>query len=726
MAIINKVNVGGTNYDLVGSAFYGTCSTAAGTAAKTVAVDGSFTLYTGATVTVKFTTTNTAANPTLNVDSTGAKAIYYNGAAITAGYLKANKVYSFVYNGTQWDFIGDIDTDSQRSYGTSATAVGSTASAGSASTVSRSDHVHSLSKSAVTTALGYTPPTTDTTYSVATTSAAGLMSAADKTKINNTNIAYGTCSTAAATAAKVITISGNTNWTLTAGSLIMIKFTETNTAENPTFNVNGTGAKSVWYSTSVITTSSLSYAGYANRPATYMYDGTQFVFVSWSYDTNTTYTNVKLGHGYATCSTAAATTAKTASLSSYTLTTGGIVAVKFTYDVPAGATLNINSKGAKNIYHKGAAITAGVIKAGDTATFIYSTRYHLISLDRDTSYSAATQSAAGLMSAADKTKLDGIATGANNYTYTLPNATSSVLGGVKVGSNISVSSGTISLTKANVTSALGYTPPTTDTTYGVVSTTANGLAPKRDGSTTKFLRGDGTWAVPPDTNTTYSAATTSAAGLMSAADKTKLDGIATGANNYTYTLPNATSSTLGGVKVGSNISVSSGTISLSSANITGALGYTPLSTAGGTLTDNVTFNNGKGVMGKDSAGTAQYLMFLSTSNTLWIGYNMPSTYTAKFDVPIAGTLHLSGTTDASSTKDNNAPLIIGNRSGEHLVFDGNEIIPKSGATAGGTLYLGDSENTVISISGKFRVNSYSYGTSLPAAGTAGRVFFKKV
>jgi hypothetical protein len=33
-----------------------------------------------------------------------------------------------------------------------------------------------------------------------------------------------------------------------------------------------------------------------------------------------------------------------------------------------------------------------------------------------------------------------------------------VLGGVKIGSNISVSSGTISLTSANVTSALGFTP----------------------------------------------------------------------------------------------------------------------------------------------------------------------------------------------------------------------------------------------------------------------------
>lgn len=46
--------------------------------------------------------------------------------------------------------------------------------------------------------------------------------------------------------------------------------------------------------------------------------------------------------------------------------------------------------------------------------------------------------------------------------YTLPNATSSTLGGVKVGSNISVSNGTISVTKSNVTSALGYTPATTN------------------------------------------------------------------------------------------------------------------------------------------------------------------------------------------------------------------------------------------------------------------------
>ena len=75
---------------------------------------------------------------------------------------------------------------------------------------------------------------------------------------------------------------------------------------------------------------------------------------------------------------------------------------------------------------------------------------------KDTTYGAATTSTSGLMSAADKTKLDGIDSEANKYS--LPEATSSVLGGVKVGSNISVSSGTISISKSNVTSALGYTP----------------------------------------------------------------------------------------------------------------------------------------------------------------------------------------------------------------------------------------------------------------------------
>lgn len=67
-----------------------------------------------------------------------------------------------------------------------------------------------------------------------------------------------------------------------------------------------------------------------------------------------------------------------------------------------------------------------------------------------------------------KTKLDGIAAQANKYV--LPTATAGTIGGVKVGANISYSNGTISLSKANVTSALGYTPPTADTKVTINNT----------------------------------------------------------------------------------------------------------------------------------------------------------------------------------------------------------------------------------------------------------------
>ena len=67
------------------------------------------------------------------------------------------------------------------------------------------------------------------------------------------------------------------------------------------------------------------------------------------------------------------------------------------------------------------------------------------------------------------------------------------------------------------------------------------------GKTITYTKGDGTTGTitTQDTNTTYSAATTSTAGLMSAADKTKLDGIATGANNYSHPNSGVTASSYG-------------------------------------------------------------------------------------------------------------------------------------------------------------------------------------
>lgn len=100
---------------------YGTCSTAAATADKTVACTG-FAGGIGSEITVKFTVTNTVANPTLNVNSTGAKPIYYRGATISAGYLAANRTYTFRFNGTQYELVGDVNTNITYSNMTAATA----------------------------------------------------------------------------------------------------------------------------------------------------------------------------------------------------------------------------------------------------------------------------------------------------------------------------------------------------------------------------------------------------------------------------------------------------------------------------------------------------------------------------------------------------------------------------------------------------------------------------
>lgn len=85
MATINKINLNSIEYDIVGSSYYGICSTAGNTAAKTVVATTNklSSLYNGLTVTIKFVYANLANNPTLKVDDTEAKAIYYNNVSIS-------------------------------------------------------------------------------------------------------------------------------------------------------------------------------------------------------------------------------------------------------------------------------------------------------------------------------------------------------------------------------------------------------------------------------------------------------------------------------------------------------------------------------------------------------------------------------------------------------------------------------------------------------------------
>ena len=124
--------------------------------------------------------------------------------------------------------------------------------------------------------------------------------------------------------------------------------------------------------------------------------------------------------------------------------------------------------------------------------------------------------------------------GSGGSSYTLPTASSSTLGGVRIGSGLTIN--TSGVVSADVTSStLTAYAKTTDLSAVATSGSYNDLSNKP--------------TIPS-----------------------------------AYTLPNATSSTLGGVKVGSNISVSDGTISLAKSNVTSALGYTPATTNNASFT----------------------------------------------------------------------------------------------------------------------------------------------
>ncbi len=146
----------------------------------------------------------------------------------------------------------------------------------------------------------------------------------------------------------------------------------------------------------------------------------------------------------------------------------------------------------------------------------------------NTTYNAATQSAAGLMSAADKKKLDEVATNANNYSHPTNAGNKHIPSGG--------SAGQILRWSADGTATWGADNNTTYGNMGGANASASGKAglvpAPAAGAQGKYLRGDGTWQTP--LNTTYGAASQSTAGLMSAADKKKLDGVATNANHYSH------------------------------------------------------------------------------------------------------------------------------------------------------------------------------------------------
>lgn len=236
--------------------FYGTCSDAASVVAKTVTLSDStgWELKAGTTVSVKFSNTNSAAAVTLNINGTGNKKIWYNNSCYTDGtgtsgtvYGTANRIITYVYDGTYWVWMSHgADNNTW--------------------TANSKDNA------------GYVAKGSGQASKVWKTDAEG----APAWRVDNSGAFYGTCTTAAGTRAKVVTLADATGWELKAGVIVGVYFSNTNTTTSVTLNVNSSGAKSVSINGNAAYSSTDSHVtGSAQRTIYYMYNGTYWMVLNY-------------------------------------------------------------------------------------------------------------------------------------------------------------------------------------------------------------------------------------------------------------------------------------------------------------------------------------------------------------------------------------------------------------------------------------------------------------
>lgn len=381
---------------------FGTCTTAAATVAKEVTVTPAITTLTaGTTIAVKMENTNNASGATLNVNGTGAYLIKRYGTtnAGTNGReaWQGGIVQLFTFDGSYW-YLDDFRQNAQyalnaeRAYGSgwcntdAATAdklgnlyqytlqAGSTFTlyfniantAASALTLNMNStgakpiYINGVASSATNYSIpkGTFLVTYDgTNYNVQTNGPHAVTAdyATTATTSDDHEIAYyGTCSTAAATVAKEVTISGFSSSTLKTGVKVAVKFDNANGVANPTLNVSGTGAKSIIrYGTSTAGTSDrTSWAAGAVQEL--IYDGTNWCLLDFRQNAEFA-ASADITRCSGVCFTDAGTADKTCSVRGWELVTGNsfFLYVNNANTYTGALTLNVSGTGAKALWLNG-------------------------------------------------------------------------------------------------------------------------------------------------------------------------------------------------------------------------------------------------------------------------------------------------------------------------------------------------------------------------------------
>ena len=171
---------------------------------------------------------------------------------------------------------------------------------------------------------------------------------------------YGICSTGAGTVAKTASVSNiGTNVNLTANDLkkgltITLRFVNTNTANNPTLNINSLGAKPIYRYGTTVVGKTIDTSWQPNTIISLIYDTDLVSTGCWILNDINTKSSWR-----GVCSTTATTTAKAITCTGFYLIDGARVSIQCTTSNTVSApTININSTGAKSVYYEGTVAAA--------------------------------------------------------------------------------------------------------------------------------------------------------------------------------------------------------------------------------------------------------------------------------------------------------------------------------------------------------------------------------
>ena len=578
--------------------------------------------------------------------------------------------------------------------------------------------------------------------------------------INN----YGVCGTEAGTAAKVVTVGSD--FTLATGAQVVVKFTNANSASNPTLNVNGKGAKPICqYGSTAVGTGATTTGWRAGSVQTFTYDGTSWVRDYWN---NSTYYNDAVQ-----CTTAAGTAEKVGSTSYYSLANNRyfMLMLSTANSYQGKITLNINSAGAKPIYINGAVSSA--------SNYTLPAGLYLVHYDGTNYYFRTDGKITGSITGSSSTTITATATDDDVVVLTGTNGTNKVTFDAKHAekgpANGYTSSNTVTAISGPGASGTIKVPQITVDKYGHVTAAAdenvaitmpilptslknpNSLTVKGngtssftyDGSSAKTLNikagtnvsvtsdTSGNITISStDTNTTYSAATQSAAGLMSAADKKKLDGVTDSADAVSFTQSLTT-----GTQVGT-ITINGAATKLYAPTNTDTHYTTGLKVANSaTATANAAASNGsvylnaldnttvrdshliKGTGATTVASDANGVITINSTNTTYSGDRGISLSSGKFGhsnkAITAGSVGAAQTPSFGGTF--NIPKITYDAYGHITAATTVKVTLPSAATDGFLpLTAGESKK----LTGPLGLTSgVMYGTTLPTSGFNGQLFF---